>query len=149
MSLLHSELGRLWPRLRFGTLGDFSTMKIGRRIVTGGVVVVALLGALILFAHYQASLDSRILTRAVTGQLDGHSSRIATMLTTMSNTDTILIEDAAYRELQTVPSTSLILRSDIKVTAAPNGLLQCVIDTSRFGIAPLIIRQSTSSNSTP
>jgi len=94
-------------------------------------------------------LDSRILTRAVTGQLDGHSSRIATMLTTMSNTDTILIEDAAYRELQTVPSTSLILRSDIKVTAAPDGLLQCVIDTRRFGVAPRIIRQSTSSNSTP
>jgi hypothetical protein len=124
-------------------------MKISPSISAAIAVGLVILAVVIAVGLQQASIDRKILVRAVTQQLDGHSPSIVTMLSTMSNSDTSLIEDAAYRELQTAPSTSLILRSDIKVMAAHDGLLQCMIDTSRFGLPPRVIHQSTSRDSTP
>jgi hypothetical protein len=76
---------------------------------------------------------------AVTRQLDEHSPRISALLTTMRNSNLSLIEDAVYQEIQTLPSTSLISRSMIRVAGGSNGFPACLIDTRSLGIAPRII----------
>ena len=108
---------------------------------------LALLVLVIAFvAHRHAQLHNRALMQAVTDQLDGHAPALGALLVAMGTNDTVAIEDAAYAELQRVPSTSLIARADIRVTRTSNGSIQCVVDTSRWGVSPRTIRQPTSHN---
>ena len=123
-------------------------MKATQQITVIAVVGLALLGGLIAVGHHHASVHRQILVSALTSQLDGHAERIQVLLNTMGTNDTAAIEEAAYNELQGIPSTSLISRSDVKVIATNSGL-QCRIDTSRFGVAPRIVRQSTSQGAAP
>ena len=108
------------------------------------VVLLAVVGTVML--HQQAVADRRALTMAITQQLDAHSSGIAALLVTMSTNETSAIEDAAYGELQGVHSTSLVRRSDIRVTRTSDGILQCVLDTRRWGVPPRTIRQASPAN---
>ena len=78
---------------------------------------------------------------ALMSQLDGHREKIQSLLNTISTNDTSAIEEAVYKELKGVPSTSLISRSNIRVTTTSSGV-QCMIDTSKFGVVPPnIVRQ--------
>ena len=102
---------------------------------------VVLLAAVGLFmVHHQAVTDGRAMARAVTHQLDSHAAGIATLLATMKTNDTASVEDAAFAELQHGDSTSFITRSDIHVTRASDGSLECVIDASRWGVSNRTIR---------
>lgn len=85
-------------------------------------------------ASRHAGGHRRALVSAVTQQVDGHTPQIAALLTTMRGSNVTVIEDAAYQELQAIPSTSLISRTMITVAPAGDGRLQCVIDTSSLGI---------------
>ena len=123
-------------------------MKASRGITILVLVALGLLGGLLTVGHQQASVHRRILVNALRSQLDGHAERIETLLNTMSKNDTPAIEAAAYKELQGIPSTSLISRADVKVTPTGSGL-QCVIDTSKYGVPPRIIRQSRPQEATP
>ena len=96
----------------------------------------------IIFGSIHSRGERRALVAAVTQQLDRHTPQIEELLANMRGSDVTLIEDAAFHELQAVPSTSLISRSMIKVAPTADGFLQCVIDTSSFHIAPRIIRVS-------
>src|SRR5437762_8471436 len=100
----------------------------------------AMLVAGIVLASTYAGGHRRALASAVTQQVEGHSPQIAALLTTMRGSNVAVIEDAAYQELQTAPSTSLISRSMVAVAPAGDGGLQCVIDTSSLGIPPRTIR---------
>jgi len=95
----------------------------------------------LVMAHHQAVTDSRVLAHAVTQQLDNHSAGIATLLAAMKTNDTSSVEDAVFLELQHGLSTSLITRSDIHVARTSSGSLECVIDTSRWGVSNRTIRQ--------
>lgn len=106
------------------------------------VVVAGLLGFVLLLAHRHGAVKRRALVSAVTYQLDGHSSRIAALLTAMPGSNARVVEDAVLQELQGIPSTSLISRSMIRVGPAGDGGLECVIDTTSLGIAPRTIRGS-------
>ncbi|HXC36648.1 MAG TPA: hypothetical protein VNV43_12285 [Candidatus Acidoferrales bacterium] len=117
-------------------------MKISRPVVTAGCMVIAFLGFLLLARNNQATAESEALARALTLQIDSHSSRIASVLATMAPADTNSIQDAIYDELRKSPSTSLILRSDVTVEKGPDGRLKCLVDTSRYGVAPRIIFQT-------
>jgi hypothetical protein len=64
------------------------------------------------------------------------------LLAAMRGTNATVVEDAAFHELQSIPSTSLISRSMIRIAPAGDGLLECVIDTSPLGIPPRTIRSS-------
>jgi hypothetical protein len=94
----------------------------------------------LLMVHQQAVTHSRDLAHAVGQQLDSHAGRIATLLVAMKTNDTSSVEDAALAELQQGDPTSLIGRSDLHVTRASSGSLECVIDTSRWGIPTRRIR---------
>jgi len=61
------------------------------------------------------------MTSAITHQLDAHSQQIALLLATMPDGDSSSIEDAAYKELQTIPSTSLISRSMVRGACTGRG----------------------------
>ncbi len=102
--------------------------------------VVAMLLAVIVLGSIHSRGVRRALVSAVTQQLDGHSPQIAALLTTMRGSNVTVIEDAAYQELQVIPSTSLISRSMIRVAPTADGFLECVIDTSSLGIAPRTIQ---------
>lgn len=115
-------------------------MKARRYIAVIAVVGLGLLGALVIVGLQQASVHRRILVTALTYQLDGHAGKIQSLLSTMGTNDTSAIEDAAYKELQAIPSTSPISRADVKVAAVRGGL-QCTIDTSRFGVTARVIHQ--------
>jgi len=106
------------------------------------LVGLVLLGVIVWIAHEHATVQHHVLVSAVTYQLDGHTPQIAALLTTMRGSEVSRIEDAAYQELQAIPSTSLISRSMIRVAPGADGLLECVIDTSSFDIAPRTIRAS-------
>ena len=121
-------------------------MKTSKLILTVAIVGLAALGLLILVVHEHAMGDRLIMAHAVTRQLDAHASNIASLLGTMSTNDTSAIEDAVFAELQGADSTSLIARSDIRVTRT-GGILECFVDTSRFGIPPRLIRQPRAINS--
>jgi hypothetical protein len=111
------------------------------------VVLLGFLGVVgVVMFHRQGVLESRALRSAITQQIDGHASGIAALLATMGTNDTSAIEDEAFAELQRVPSTSLITRPDIRVTRTSDGLLECVIDTSRWGVSSRTIRQSATRN---
>jgi hypothetical protein len=105
--------------------------------------VVALLVVGIVLASRNARGHRAALVSAVTQQVDGHSPQIAALLTTMRGSNVTVIEDAAYQELQAIPSTSLISRSMITVAPGGDGRLQCVIDTSSLGIPARTIRSRT------
>ena len=104
--------------------------------------VVAVLLAVVIFGSSHSRNERRALVSAVTQQLDGHAPQIGELLATMHGSNVTLVEDAAYQELQAIPSTSLISRSMIRVAPTADGFLECVIDTSSFGIAPRTIRAS-------
>jgi thiol-disulfide isomerase/thioredoxin len=78
--------------------------------------------------------NARIMTNAIALVLAGHSSDITNLLDAMSTNDTSAIELAVYAALQRPPSTSLITRADIRVVRTDDGLLECVIDTNRYGV---------------
>ncbi len=102
--------------------------------------VVAMLLVVIVLGSIHSRGDRRALVSAVTQQLDGHAPQIAALLTTMHGSNVMVIEDAAYQELQAIPSTSLISRSMISVAPTADGFLECVINTSSLDIAPRTIR---------
>ena len=102
------------------------------------VVAILILG--IVLASRHAGGHRRTLVSAITQQIDGHSPQIAALLTSMRGSNVTLIEEAAYQELQTLPSTSLISRAMVTVAVTGDGKLQCVIDTSSLGIPPRTIR---------
>ena len=116
-------------------------MKIRRALVTTTIVGIVALGILVFLARQQALSDRHMMTSAIIAQIDAHSSNIAGLLETMSTNEPSAIEDAAYAELQRVPSTSLITRPDIRVMRTADGIFQCVIDTSRYGVPTRSIRQ--------
>lgn len=92
-------------------------------------------------AREHALGDARMMANAVTSEVEGHSSDIASLVGTLSTNETSVIEDAIYAALQRPPSTSLITRADIRVMRTNDGLLECVIDTSRYGVPPSSILQ--------
>ena len=102
------------------------------------VVLLAALG--LYMVHQQAVTDSRALVHAVTHQLDSHAAGITGLLAVMKTNDMSSVEDSVFSELQHGDSTSLITRSDIHVTRTPDGLLECAIDTSRWGVPTRTIR---------
>jgi hypothetical protein len=110
------------------------------------VVAIAIVG-IVLIAR-QGATDRHALRVAVERQIDEHSPQIVTVLNAMSTNDTSAIEDTIYIELQHGPSTSLITRADVRVSRA-NADLECVIDTSRWGIAPRQIHQSPQAETFP
>lgn len=116
-------------------------MKIAKPIPALVIVGLIALGVLMFLAREHALGDARAMANAVTSEVDGHSSDIARLLGTLSTNDTSVIEDAVYAELQSPPSTSLITRADIRVMRTNDGLLECVIDTSRYGVPPSSIRE--------
>ncbi len=103
---------------------------------------MAIVGLVIILvgARHQAAADARYLTHAVTHELDSHSAGIAVLLAEMNTNDLSYVEDAAFAELQRRDSTSLITRADIHVKRTPGGSLECVIDTSRWGVPTRTIR---------
>ena len=115
-------------------------------VVVLGLLVAALLvvGSL----HYYHNRKALVFT--VNAQIDGHASSITSILTTMRGQETRLIEDTIFEELQRVYddvfSSSIISRSNIKVTKTPNGFLQCTIDTSHVGITPRVIQSFPGQN---
>ena len=96
------------------------------------VVLLAVVGLFIV--HQQAATDSRAMAHAVIHQLDSHTAGIATLLAAMKTNYISSVEDAAFAELEHGDSTSLITRSEIHVTRISGGSLECVIDTSRWGV---------------
>ena len=110
---------------------------------------LGLLGVILWIGHVHGAAQRRVLVSAVAYQLDGHAPQITEMLTTMRGSNVTLLEDAAYKELQAIPSTSLISRSMITVSTGVDGSLQCVIDTSSYGIAPRTLRASQPVTSPP
>jgi len=103
-------------------------------------VVGLLLAGLVLGSIHMRG-ERRILVAAVTQQLDSHSAGIAALLTAMTTNDTSSVEAAVFLELQHGYATSLISRSDIHVARASDGSLECVIDTSRWGVSTRTIRK--------
>jgi len=96
------------------------------------VAAILLVGLVLGSIHMRG--ERRYLVSAVSQQIDGHATQIGELLATMRGSNATAVEDAAFRELQAIPSTSLISRSMIRVTPTGDGRLQCVIDTSPFGI---------------
>jgi hypothetical protein len=111
------------------------------------LTLLALIGVLAM--RSQLVTERHVMASAVTRQLDGHSSEIATLLDTMHTNQVVEIEDAVYQELQRPPLTSLIARSNICVTRTTNGLLKCTVDTSEEGVPPRTIGQARTNYPTP
>jgi hypothetical protein len=91
--------------------------------------VVALLLTALVFGSIHMRGERRYLISAVTQQIDGHAPQIGGLLTAMRGSNVTVVEDAAFQELQAIPSTSLISRSMIRVAPAGDGGLECVVDT--------------------
>jgi hypothetical protein len=104
--------------------------------------VVAMLVVVIIFGSIHMRGERRALVSAVAQQLDGHAAQIGKLLAAMRGSNATVVEDAAFQELQAIPSTSLISRSMIRVAAAGDGRLECVIDTGSLGIPSRTIRSS-------
>ena len=119
-------------------------MKISKPILLLATFGVIAFGALLLVVHEHALGDARMMANAVTAEVDRHSPDIASLLGRLSTNDTPVIEDAIYAEFQ--PSTPLITRADIRVTRTGDGLLECVIDISRYGVPSRTIRQTRQSS---
>jgi hypothetical protein len=118
-------------------------MTANRQAITVCAIAVTVFSVgMLFFAHRQASTDIQLLTRALTSQYEGHKGKIQYLVNTMPTNDRTAIEDAVYEELQGIPSTSLIRRSDIKVTTVSNRV-ECSIDTSRFASNPPSIVRET------
>src|SRR5688572_10689641 len=92
--------------------------------------VAAILLAVIVFGSIHTRGQRRALVSAVTQQVDGHAVKIGELLAAMRGSNVTVVEDAAFQELQGIPSTSLISRSMIRVAPAGEGRLECVIDTT-------------------
>jgi hypothetical protein len=103
---------------------------------------VAMLAAAIVFGSVHMRGERRALVSAVTQHLDAHALQIGELLAAMRGSNATVVEDAAFQELQAIPSTSLISRSMIRVAAAGDGRLECVVDASSLGIPPRTIRSS-------
>ena len=86
----------------------------------------------------------RTMVSAVTHQLSSHASRIVALLSERSTTNLAFVADAAFEELKSVPSTSLIPRRMIRVVVAPDENLECVIDTSALGLPAVTLRSAQS-----
>ena len=95
----------------------------------------------------QVQEDIRTEKSVVTQELDGHSSGISALLGAMRTNATVEIEDAAYDELQKPPSSSLIARSDVRVTRRVDGFVECTINTSQWGVPSRTIREAGFTNS--
>jgi len=104
--------------------------------------VAAILLAGLFFGSIHMRGERRYLVSAVTQQLDGHAAQIGGLLAAMRGSNATVVEDAAFHELQAIPSTSLISRSMIRVAPTAGGRLECVIDTTPLGIPPRTIRSS-------
>ena len=91
--------------------------------------------------HQQGRKNAHALTQAVTHQLDRHSQGIASLLSTMRTNEIPQIEDEVFSELMRMPSTSLIRRSDVRVTRSGDGHLECVVNTTRYGLPPRTIHE--------
>ena len=104
--------------------------------------VVAMLVVVIVFGSIHMRGERRYLVSAVTRQLDAHTAQIGELLAAMRVSNATVVADAAFHELQAIPSTSLISRSMLRVAPAGDGRLECVIDTSPLGIPPRTIRSS-------
>jgi len=104
--------------------------------------VAPLLVAMIIFGSIHEQGERRVLVSAVARQVDGHAGDIGELLAAMRGTNSTVVEDATFQELQAMPSTSLISRSMIRVATAGDGRLECVIDTSSLGIPSRTIRSS-------
>jgi hypothetical protein len=115
-------------------------MKSSTIVICLGLVL--LLGFVFLIAHQHGAGHRRLLVSAVTHHIDVHSAKIATLLATMSSSNVMVVEDAAFQELQAGGSLSLLVRSMIRVAPTSDGRLECVIDTSSLGVAPRTIRSS-------
>lgn len=114
------------------------------------VIALAIIGLFVALQH--GSNHRKILRTAIEQQLDAQSTNIAHTLTTMSTNEPSAIADAIYLELQGSPSTSLLTslltRADIQVSRSTNGL-ECLIDTTRWGLTPRSIRQVLPPATTP
>ena len=104
--------------------------------------LIAVFLAVIVLGEIHARSQRKILLSAVTQQVDSHTAKIGELLAEMRGSNVAVVEDAAFKELQTIPSTSLILRSMIRVAPARNGQFVCVVDTDSLGIPPRTIRSS-------
>jgi len=104
--------------------------------------VAAILLAVIVAGSIHMRGQRRALVSAVTQQLDGHTAQILVLLAQMRASNATVVEDAAFQELQAIPSTSLISRAMIRVAPAGDGRLECVINASSLGIPPRTIRSS-------
>jgi len=104
--------------------------------------VAAILLVGVVFGSIHIRGERRYLVSAVTHQIDGHAKQVRELLTAMRGSNANVVEDAAFHELQAIPSTSLISRSMIRVAPAGNGRLECIVDTSPLGIPPRRIQGS-------
>jgi hypothetical protein len=86
--------------------------------------------------------ERRGMVGAITHQIDGHAPKIAEILGNLRGSNVTFVETAVFQELQTIPSTSLIARTMVKVAPSNDGHLECVIDTSSMGIPPRTIWSS-------
>lgn len=94
------------------------------------------------FGIIQLRGERSALARAVAQQVDGHALHIEELLATMRGSNVTVVADAAFQELKAIPSSSLISRSMVRVVAAGDGHLECVIDTGSLGIPSRTIRSS-------
>ena len=104
--------------------------------------VVALVLAAMVFWNMHMRVERRALVSAVTEHLNAHVSQISQLLEAMHGSNSTVVEDAVFQELQSTPSSSLISRSMIKVAPAMDGDLECIVDTSPLGISTRTIRGS-------
>ena len=104
--------------------------------------VVAFALVVIAFGSIHMRSERRALVSAVTQQLDGHVPQIGELLAAMRGSNVTVVEDAAFKELQAMPTTSLISRSMIRVAPGGDGRLECIVDTESLGIPARTIRSS-------
>jgi hypothetical protein len=104
--------------------------------------LVALVLVAAVFGTIHMRGERRVLVSAVTQQVDGHTAKIGELLAAMRGGNVTVVEDAAFQELQTIPSTSLISRSMIRVAPVADGRFECVVDTTSLGVPPRAIRSS-------
>jgi len=104
--------------------------------------VVAMLVAVLAFGGIHMRGGRRLLASAVSQQLDAHAPRIRAIIASMRGSNATVVEDAVFKELQVIPSTSLISRSMVRVAPATDGRLECSVDTASLGIPSRTIRSS-------
>ncbi len=101
-----------------------------------------MLASVIIVGSIHRGGEGRALVSAVTQQIGAHAPQIGELLANMRGSNTTVVADAAFKELQAIPSTSLISRSMIRVASDGDGRLECVLDTSSLGVPARTIRSS-------